>query len=231
MGDLLQRLCSDDTRRNGRCTLVCNSVQVVTPPSAWQEALEIPATDRQQLMLEAHRSTNATMARVQQSLGEEHASLIKVCTRGRGIVQGSASSSSPSWCSQCHSRGAGSAVVFECQQWCILPSYPCEYLSSKQTLLRRTHGRAPCVVAAQAGGAASGDGSTVCTGLHRDVPMLRRRSVPAQVRPCSLKRHLPHRRCFPRCTCCGDSGHEEGLSFTVVLALIMVPIAKTLPQC
>ena len=38
----------------------------------------MPATNRQQLMLEAHSSMHAALGRVRQSLREEHAALIQV---------------------------------------------------------------------------------------------------------------------------------------------------------
>ena len=43
-----------------------------------QATLQRPATDRQQLMLDTHRSTHAAMGRVRRSMREEHALLIQV---------------------------------------------------------------------------------------------------------------------------------------------------------
>ncbi len=45
-----------------------------------QATLEVPATERQQLMLDTHRSTHVAMGRVRQSMRDEHALLIKVRT-------------------------------------------------------------------------------------------------------------------------------------------------------
>ncbi len=72
-------------------------------PCLWmgfrQEALEVPATDRQQLMLEAHRSAHAAMARLRESVREEHTALMQVPVHVQHTTCGKPG---PEVASECH---------------------------------------------------------------------------------------------------------------------------------
>jgi len=143
----------------------------------------LPATDRQQLMLDTHRSTHAIIGRMRQSMREEHATLIQARPRlyleqqtltvsnGRHCVAGRRTRcnkhEAPDRCfGMLHSTGHttwpdSGCCLHQVGSW------------------RATECHASAV---EAGGPAGGDAGPVRTGDDCSVPVLRRRPVAAQVR-------------------------------------------------